>query len=368
MRIALKELLRRPSRFVAAAVILTLIATLLMFIGGLLDGLLDSSTGAYRAQQGDLIAYSSNSGKSLPRSRIPIALENKVSGVAGVSAVGGLATTQVAARLSSEPDSRDLIPTVLIGTDLPPRGAPRELPGPGDVIADSTLRAKGVDIGDSLLLGASRTPVRIVGFVDDSRYAGQISLWSSLDTWNKATETIRPGVADPDLVQALVIRTSRPTRSQIDRIEFATDGQIEVLTLAQAIDSLPGVSSQKSTINQIIGVTVVVALVVIALFFALITIERTALYGVLKAIGASSTSLFLGVTAQAAAVTLAASTIATALAVTLAVAIPTGSLPYSLTVGRVVLSIGLLLFAAVSGCAFSLRRVLRVDPATAIGG
>ena len=39
MRLALRELRRRPGRFGVATVILTLIAILLMFLGGLLDGL-----------------------------------------------------------------------------------------------------------------------------------------------------------------------------------------------------------------------------------------------------------------------------------------------------------------------------------------
>ena len=53
----------------------------------------------------------------------------------------------------------------------------------------------------------------------------------------------------------------------------------------QAIDAIPGVEQQRATFNQIIGVTVVIAVVVVALFFALLTVERTGLYGVLKAIG-----------------------------------------------------------------------------------
>ena len=60
MRLALRELRRRPGRFAVAAVILTLIAMLLMFLGGLLDGLLGSSTGAYRAQRADLIVYATD--------------------------------------------------------------------------------------------------------------------------------------------------------------------------------------------------------------------------------------------------------------------------------------------------------------------
>lgn len=367
MRLALTELRRRPGRFVAATTILTLIAILLMFIGGLLDGLLDSSTGAYRAQRGELIAYSKSASESLPRSQIPIDLKEAVGSVPGVTKVGGLGTTQVAARPGDEPESRNLISTVLIGSEIPPVGLD-EVPEKGTAFADSSIKADGIKAGDTLLLGAPRVPIKIVGFIDDSRYAGQVSLWTSLDTWNEAAKQIRPGTGDPAFIQALVVGTDRPNpSSQIADIEKAADGQLEVLTIPDAIEALPGVSTQRSTINQIIGVTVLIALVVVALFFALITIERTALYGVLKAIGASSTTLFAGVTAQAVAVTLIASTIAAALAIALAVAIPPGSLPFSLTATRILFSVGLLLFAAVIGCAFSLRRVLRIDPATAIG-
>ena len=50
MRLALRELRRRPGRFVTAVAILTLVAALVMILGGLLDGLLNGSTGALRAQ------------------------------------------------------------------------------------------------------------------------------------------------------------------------------------------------------------------------------------------------------------------------------------------------------------------------------
>ena len=70
MKLALRELRRRPGRFAVAAVILTLIALLLMFLGGLLDGLIGSQTGAYRAQDADLVVYSDTARESLVRSRI----------------------------------------------------------------------------------------------------------------------------------------------------------------------------------------------------------------------------------------------------------------------------------------------------------
>ena len=54
-----RELRRRPSRFIVATVVLSFLATLLLFLGGLLDGLYLGSTGAIRAQQGDVIVFSS---------------------------------------------------------------------------------------------------------------------------------------------------------------------------------------------------------------------------------------------------------------------------------------------------------------------
>ena len=69
--------------------------------------------------------------------------------------------------------------------------------------------------------------------------------------------------------------------------------------MPDAIEAIPGVTEQRTTFNQILGVTVVIALVVIALFFALLTVERTALYGVLKAIGARSRTIFAGLVVQA---------------------------------------------------------------------
>ena len=61
MRLALRELVRRPARFAAAAVTLTLIAVLLMFLGTLLDGLVRNATGAVRAQGADAFVFSADS-------------------------------------------------------------------------------------------------------------------------------------------------------------------------------------------------------------------------------------------------------------------------------------------------------------------
>jgi putative ABC transport system permease protein len=103
------------------------------------------------------------------------------------------------------------------------------------------------------------------------------------------------------------------------------------------------------------------------LFFALLTVERLGLYGVLKAIGTRSRTLVGGVVAQAIVVALIATAIGTGLAILLDVALPPGAIPYQLFPSRIVISSVSLVLAAITGSAFSMRRVLRVDPASAIG-
>jgi putative ABC transport system permease protein len=237
------------------------------------------------------------------------------------------------------------------------------------VYADDVLQADGIEVGMEILLGAARSPVTVIGFVSDVSYSGQGSLWAEPDTWRDVVAANRPDVQLPsDAFQALVVHAREGVDVQrlADEIDAAT-GTTESLTTAEAIDEIPGVRAQQSTFNQIIGVTIAIAGVVVALFFALLTVERLSLYGVLKALGARSNTLFAGLVAQAVVVTAVASVVAGGLAFLIDALIPPGSIPLDISGRRVLTSAVLLLVAAVVGCAFSLRRVLRVDPAAAIG-
>ncbi len=364
MKLALKELRRRPGRFATATIILTLIAVLLMFLGGLLDGLIASQTGALRVQDADAIVYTDTAQASFVRSRIDPVLRAQVEAVDGVTEVAGLGAVQLGARVPGK-GPRDLASVALFGYELAPTGIP-DTPPDGQAYADDTLKADGVEEGMTIELGPARTPVEIIGFVKDTNFSGQSSLWASPTTWRQVLDANRPDARVADGVfQALVVQGTGDNLPAV--IDAATNGATDSYTVTGAIDAIPGVTAQRSTFNQIIGVTVAIALVVIALFFALLTVERTSLYGVLKALGAKSSTLFAGLVAQAVAVTLIASVVAGVLVVILALLIPPGSIPFTISAGRIVTSLVLLLVAAVIGCSFSLRRVLRVDPASAIG-
>ena len=311
MKLALRELRRRPGRFVTATVILTLVAVLVMFLGGLLDGLISGATGALRAQQADVIVYSDTARSTFVRSRIDADTRAAVEAVPGVARTGGIGIVQLGARVPGN-GPRDLAATALFGYELAPSGIP-EPPAPGEVYADDVLRADGVEVGMEILLGPARSPVTVIGFVTDVSYSGQGSLWAEPGTWREVMAANRPDVRLPDdSFQALVVEAADGVDADrlAAEIDDAVGGRVESLSITEAIDAIPGVRQQRSTFNQIIGVTIAIAAVVVALFFALLTVERLALYGVLKALGARSRTLFAGLVAQAVVVTTAASIVA----------------------------------------------------------
>jgi len=337
---------------------------LLMFLGGLLDGLIASSTGAIRAQDADAIVYSDTAQTSFVRSRIEPQTRATVEAVPGVTEVGGIGNVQLGARIPGK-GPRDLAGVALFGYEIAPTGVP-DAPPAGQAWADDVLEADGVEVGMIIELGPARSPIEIVGFVNDTTFNGQASLWASPDTWREVLGANRPDAQlGPDVWQALVVRGDGDDLPAL--IDAATGGATASFTVDDAINEIPGIQEQTSTFNQIIGVTIAIALVVIGLFFALLTVERTSLYGVLKALGAKSSTIFAGLVAQAVVLTAIASLIAGTSVVVLQLLLPPGSIPLLITPGRIILSTVLLLVAAVLGCSFSLRRVLRVDPASAIG-
>jgi putative ABC transport system permease protein len=360
MNLAVNELRRQPGRFVVATVVLTFLATLLLFLGGLLDGLYLGSTGAIRAQRADAIVFSSASRESFLRSRITGDLRSQVQNAPGVTEVGGLGFALLGAEV---PGRSGLVDVAVAGYELPPTGVPTP-PDDGLGYADTRLQDQGVRSGDVLLVGTARTPITVIGFVSDTNYLLQGGLWVNLRTWRQVQNLNRPdSFVAPDVVQALVVRGTGALPTAIDA---TTAGATRTLTKTQAVLALPGVDQQRSTFNQIIWSTLVVVLAVVGLFFSLLTLERTALYGVLKAVGASSRRLFAGGVLQAVVVALVAFVAGSLIAVAAGAAVPV-SVPLQLVPSRFVSTLAGLVGAAVLGSAISLRRVTRIDPASAIG-
>lgn len=364
MRLALRELRRTRRRFLPTTAALALLVLLLLMLGGLLDGLYLGSTGALRAQQADLVVFDRAARESSLRSRIDPDTRATIETVDGVDATHGFGIALVGARVPGETEVAD---AAVIGYEGRVDGVPAP-PPPGKAWADRRLAADGVAVGDVVRVGPARTPIEVVGWVDDTSYLQQGALWVEPDTWREVLAASRPGAAVADDVFQNVwvdVADGADVRDVAAAIDRAT-GRTETLTRDEAVRALPGIKEQNRTFTQIIVVTFLIAGLVVALFFALLTLERTPMLGVLKAIGASSRQLAGSLLVQAIVITAVAYVVGAMLAVALAAVIPP-EVPLTLTRSRAVFVAGGVLVAALSGGAISLRRITRIDPISAIG-
>src|SRR5690606_5321631 len=127
--VATRELRRRPGRFAFVGIALALLSTLLLLLGGLLDGLVLGSTGAFRAQDAPVFVYSADAQDSFLRSRITRAERDQIAAAPGVTGTAGLGLTLDAGRLEGTTGTDNLLDLAVMGyeqgTDVLP--AP---PGP----------------------------------------------------------------------------------------------------------------------------------------------------------------------------------------------------------------------------------------------
>ena len=363
MRLAMRELMRRPARFVSAGGPLTLLVLLMLFLGWLLDGLFLGSTGAIRAHGADGFVFSADARESLLRSSVDEGDLNAIAAVDGVESVSGIGVSLLGAEVPGEDDAANV---VVAGYQLASDVLP-DPPAPGTAWADRQLNALGAGIGDVMLIGPAATPIEIVGWVDDTNYLLLNTLWVDPETWREIQNANRPdAIVAPGEFQVAAVTTvdgvdEAAVRSAID----ATLGT-ETLTEQEAVLAIPGVPEQNATIGAVIYATAVVVALVVGLFFALITLERTGIYALLKAIGVHNRSLAVGLVTQALLVALVAFIAGGALGLLLGSVMP-AEIPLELSVGRAVFVLIAVAVAAVAGSLASLRRIVRIDPASAIG-
>lgn len=362
MNLGFVELRRTPGRFAAVAGAVGFIVFLALILAALSDGLYLGSTGAYRSSSAELFVFSEGSDFELSGSTVDEDLAAEVAAAEGVGSVGRLSSFNTTAISGG-----DELQLTLIGADdttmpsvlLDGRWAEA---GTFEVLIDEQTRRRGLDIGSIISINDG-PDLEVVGVADDAGF-GFTTAWIGHDIFSEARAEVRPELAQlAETSQALGVSTNG--EGAVPAIE-AIEG-VEVATVQEAIDALPAASQQKSTLDAIVYTTFVVAAIVVGLFFALITLEKRNEYAVLKAVGMSNWTLIGAIFTQA----IVASVIGFALGLGLSrlagIVIP-DDIPALFLAPTAVTLLAITLVMGALGAVFSFGRVIKIDPASALGG
>ncbi|EOT39072.1 ABC transporter permease [Enterococcus columbae] len=224
-----------------------------------------------------------------------------------------------------------------------------------EVVADESLKKQyGLAIGDHLVISGSPQAVKIVGFTKQATFNVAPILYMNFATYEK----LRFGQADAKQalpINAVVIRGKVNSYPK----------QLEKIAIPTFIQELPGYRAQNLTFGFMIGFLIVIAAIVIGIFIYILTMQKKAIFGVMKAQGIASFYIGKSVLVQTSILAFLGivlglvSTYASSFVLPKAVPFLI-HWPFYLVVG-----LGMLLIASVSAL-FSVATIVRIDPLKAI--
>ena len=361
----LKEIRRRKFQFGLIALVVTLISYLVLMINGLGIGLNEQAGSALRGLNADALVYAEASDLSVIRSELSAETVDEISRLDGVSEWAPLGYVGVNIR---DPEG-DITTAALLGYEPGSIAEPRTTGGGAltaqdrrGLLADATfLKASGLSVGDRVTV-ASRLKdfeFTIVGEIDEGYFFFQPVVYLLLDSWRE----VKYGSTDSDLpLASIALLRGR-------ELVGGKTAAYEIVSKDTAFANIEGVQGQQATVNALRAFGFIIGALVIGIFFYVLTMQKVAQIGLLKALGASSAYIFRQLLIQVVSVTV----FGVAVSVPLAYVSDTAlnrlpeAVPIAFTGGTFILTSVLIVATGVIGALFSVRQLVRVDPIIALG-
>jgi len=206
----------------------------------------------------------------------------------------------------------------------------------------------------------------VVGLLRGAQFNAIPTMYVDFDTYETAFADTNPGLPFVPINAVAFDVTEGSDPEQVASAITATVPDVTGYTRAQAVSLIPGIESISQSFGILVGLTFVIGIVVIGFFFLILTVQKLKPFTLLRAIGTSTGRLAATVALQITLVVLIASAIAVGLTLLAVQGLNTGlpvTIEPSLIIGVVV---SVLVFSLLAGL-LSIRRIARIDPATAVG-
>lgn len=342
--LAWREVRHAPVRFGLIAGLVALTAFLVFVLTGLTVGLGAADVSGLQRLPVDGMVYAKGAASDLSRSRLPADYGRRIAGVAGVTAVQPVGFTM--ANLTAGQTS---VPAALLAVEP---DAPFATKGMTDgVVLDDQARDKGLNPGDTVRVQPGNVPLKIAGYADLGSIQHSAVAYLPLKDWQR-------------LRNASTVSAYAVSATDLAAIADALP-DTEPVTLAEAVDAVPGYQAETGTIGLIRAFLYAGAALLIGVVFWILTLQKEGPLAVLRATGASRRLLVGAYVTQVLATAVTGVAVGAAAGVAMGFAMP--STVYVLPPTEVATAGALLLVVALTGAAASIRRLFTVDPLLSLG-
>lgn len=354
MFLAINEMKHSKLRYALVIGVVFLIAYLVFFLTGLAYGLAQENRTAVDKWQADRILLSDEANGKLNMSMLTM------DDYESVKAEDKAALAQFPGIVYQKGKKNHQINVSFFGIEADEFLAPNLVKGrmfknTGEVVVnDSLAKEDGLQVGDQLKVAGSKQTLKIVGFTDEAMYNVAPVIYMSLADFQE----IRFNQALPKeamKINAIVVRGQ--TKQVADNLEK--------VKISAFINDLPGYSAQNMTFAFMIGFLIVIAAIVIGIFIYILTMQKQAIFGVMKAQGISNFFIARSVFVQTAILAFVGIVLGLALTYLSSLVLP-AAVPFAIFWGLyLAVSVGMWVIAILSAV-FSVSTVVKIDPLKAI--
>ncbi|HBE6976678.1 TPA: FtsX-like permease family protein [Staphylococcus aureus] len=349
MFLAWNEIRRNKLKFGLIIGVLTMISYLLFLLSGLANGLINMNKEGIDKWQAEAIVLNKDANQTVQQSVFNKKdIENKYKKQATLKQTGEIVSNghqKDNVLVFGVEKSSFLVPSLIEG---------HKATKDNEVLADETLKNKGFKIGDTLSLSQSDEKLHIVGFTESAKYNASPVIFTNDATIAK----INPRLTG-DKINAVVVRDTNWKDKKLNQ-------ELEAVSINDFIENLPGYKPQNLTLNFMISFLFVISATVIGIFLYVMTLQKTSLFGILKAQGFTNGYLANVVISQ----TLILALFGTAFGLLLTGvtgAFSPDAVPVKFDVLTLLVFAIVLMIVSVLGSLFSILTIRKIDPLKAIG-
>ncbi len=377
--LALKEIWRNRGRFLLVSLVIALITLLVLFIAALGEGLGNGNREYISKLDGQLLVYQAKSDSLIAASRLDTNRVAQIRRVDGVADAGMIGTSN--ATLILDGGAKNL-KVAMLGVEPGHVGEPKVTTGQQlnrntaeEVIIDrnTAMRARLAVGGELTVRVVQGTDdkffsLKIVGISDGQQYSLQPSIFVPFQTWDRIRPQSEAELLSNDATaNVIVVKLQDPANiEQVRKNILARVENIDLATISQAIQALPGYSAQQSTLNTQGGFTLFIGLLVIGGFFQIQLLQKVPQIGVLKAIGTSNPVVAAASVIQIVVITVIGVAIGGALTYLFSLSFPP-TVPIVFNGRTSAIALAALLVIGPLGGLVSIRYAVRIEPLKALG-
>ncbi|HDB7063175.1 TPA: ABC transporter permease [Staphylococcus aureus] len=349
MFLAWNEIRRNKLKFGLIIGVLTMISYLLFLLSGLANGLINMNKEGIDKWQADAIVLNKDANQTVQQSVFNKKdIENKYKKQATLKQTGEIVSNghqKDNVLVFGVEKSSFLVPSLIEG---------HKATKDNEVLADETLKNKGFKIGDTLSLSQSDEKLHIVGFTESAKYNASPVIFTNDATIAK----INPRLTG-DKINAVVVRDTNWKDKKLNQ-------DLEAVSINDFIENLPGYKPQNLTLNFMISFLFVISATVIGIFLYVMTLQKTSLFGILKAQGFTNGYLANVVISQTLILALFGTAFGLLLTGVTGAFLP-DAVPVKFDVLTLLVFAIVLMIVSVLGSLFSILTIRKIDPLKAIG-